>query len=343
MSLHIGLGPFTGQAAPGGIAADEYRAMLTLARAAEDVGFDAIWVSEHHGVDDGYLPSLAIALAAAGAVTSRLRLGMAVALAPFQHPIRFAEDCAVTDLLSDGRLIVGLAIGWRKEEFKAFGIPIRERVGRTLDLIEFCRAAWHGERFTFEGRHFSARDILVTPAPEASIPIMLGGSAEKAILRAGRLANGYMATPHNDLGVYRSQVAAFDAAALAAGREAAALSIGFHVNVWVSRDGALPETIRQAMWHQMGKYLELRKIDDGVPLDGFPPIDEERIQARTIIGTPADILDSLRPWVSGFGSGREQHLIVRLHYPGGALDETTEAVRLFAEQVIPGLREAAGD
>ena len=343
MSLHIGLGPFTGQAAPGGTATDGYRDLLTLAQTAEEEGFDAFWVSEHHGVDDGYLPSLAIALAAAGAVTSRVRLGMAVSLAPFQHPIRFAEDCAVTDLLSGGRLIVGLGIGWRKEEFKAFGIPMKERVGYTLDLVEFCRAAWQGERFTFEGRHFSARDILVTPAPEQSIPIMLGGSAESAIVRAGRIADGLMATPQNDLGKYRSQVAALDAAALAAGREASALSIGFHVNVWVSPDGAFPERVRQAMWHQMGKHIELRQIDEGVLLNGPPPIDDEHIQARTIVGTPADVLDSLRPWVSDFGSGREQHVVVRLAFPGLAVDETAEAARLFAEQVIPGLREAAGD
>ena len=342
-SLQIGLGVFTGQipAGSGRTAGDEYRDMLDLAQVAEEAGFDALWVSEHHGVDDGYLPSLNVALAAVAAVTERLKLGMAVALAPLQHPIRFAEDCAVVDLLSGGRLIVGLGIGWRGEEFRAFDVPKSERVGRTIDLVNFCRLAWQGERFSFEGRHFNAHDVAVTPAPEQSIPIMLGGAAPAALTRAGNLADGFIASPHNDLPTYRRQVEAFDAAADASGRSERPLPVGFHVNAWVSSDGVFPEHVRRAIWSQMGKYLELHHIDDGLPLDAFPPVDDELIDARSIIGDPSLVLESFLPWVSGFGAGREQHVIVRLHHPGLALDEAATAVRLFGEQVIPVLRQSA--
>jgi alkanesulfonate monooxygenase SsuD/methylene tetrahydromethanopterin reductase-like flavin-dependent oxidoreductase (luciferase family) len=92
MSLHVGLGLFTGQVPPDDerSVADEYQDILGLAKLAEDVGFDSFWVSEHHGSADAYLPSLTIMLAAVAAVTSRIQLATAVVLAPFQHPLRFA-------------------------------------------------------------------------------------------------------------------------------------------------------------------------------------------------------------------------------------------------------------
>lgn len=338
MPVHVGLGLFTAQVPPGSAhsVADEYAGILRLARVAEETGFASVWVSEHHGAEDSYLPSLLPMLAAIAAVTDRVRLGTAMALAPFQHPLRFAEDCAVVDQLSRGRLIVGLAAGWRKKEFELFGIPLAERASRTAELVRICRAAWDQERFSFAGKHYTFEDVAVTPKPFGRIPIFLGGSVEAAIARAGRLADGLIATPADRIDVLREQVAAFDRAAGAAGRDPRDLALGFHVNAWVSADGQLPDDVRAAMWHQIGRYALWHSQDEGHVGTALPPIDEERIRARTWMGTPADVLARARPWTDEFGA-RELHVIVRLHYPGMSFDPAERAVRAFAADVIPAL------
>ncbi|HVM11893.1 MAG TPA: LLM class flavin-dependent oxidoreductase, partial [Actinomycetota bacterium] len=189
MAVRVGLGLFTGQVPPesGRSFADEYHDIIELARLGESLGFDSVWVSEHHGAGDGYLPSLLPVLGAIAAVTDRVRLGTGVLLTPFHHPLRLAEDAAVVDQLSGGRLILGLGLGWREEEFRMFGVPIRERVGRTLETVEILRKAWTGERFTHRGRAFPLEDVRVTPPParDDGIPIYVGGHVEAACRRAG--------------------------------------------------------------------------------------------------------------------------------------------------------------
>src|SRR5881296_52303 len=138
MSVQIGIGLFTAQIPPGSkrTFTQEYREVLDLVRLAETLGFDSAWVSEHHGSGDGYAPSLLPMLAAFAAATSRIKLGTGVLLAPFHNPLRLAEDAAVVDLISGGRLILGLGLAWREEEFRTFGVPMTERVRRTTETIE---------------------------------------------------------------------------------------------------------------------------------------------------------------------------------------------------------------
>src|SRR5436305_10084185 len=120
MTVRIGIGLFTGQVPQdsGRTFEREYREVLDLVRLAEALGFDAAWVSEHHGTSDGYLPSLLTMLAAFAAVTERIELGTGVVLTPLHDPVRLAEDAATVDQLSSGRLILGLGLGWREEEFR---------------------------------------------------------------------------------------------------------------------------------------------------------------------------------------------------------------------------------
>ena len=141
MTVQIGIGLFTGQVPPGSERTfeQEYREMLDLVRLAEALGFDSAWVSEHHGSSDGYMPSLLTMLAAFAAATERIRLGTGVVLAPLHDPLRLAEDASMVDQLSGGRLLLGLGLGWREEEFRTFGVPMEERVIRLIETIDSVR------------------------------------------------------------------------------------------------------------------------------------------------------------------------------------------------------------
>jgi probable F420-dependent oxidoreductase len=339
MPLNVGLGLITAQVPPGGRAvADEYGDTLALARLADELGFDSLWVSEHHVAEDSYLPSALVLLGALAAVTRRIRLGTAVVLAPFHHPLRFAEDCAVVDQLSRGRLMVGLGAGWRQAEFAAFGIPTAERVGRTAELAQICRLAWDQPSFSFHGRFWDFQDVALTPKPFGPLPLLLGGSVPAAAARAGRLGQGFMGTgtPMIQIAGLQSQLDVFDEAARAAGKNPAELTVGFHVNAWVARDGRLPDDVQQAMWNQIGRYALWHAQDGGSTDTELPPLDEAEIRRRAWVGTPDQVVAAARPWVEAFGQ-RDLHIVFRLHYPGLPMQAATEAVQLFAAEVIPAL------
>jgi probable F420-dependent oxidoreductase len=340
MTLKVGIGTFSGQVGQGHAPADAYADLLSLARRAEEADFDAIWISSHHGVLNAHVPSPLILLAGIAAATERIVLGTAIVVAPLQHPLRFAEDCAVLDQLSRGRLIVGLGAGWREAEFDSFGIDFSERGRRTTELAEICRAAWGGERFSFEGRYHQYRDALVTPAPYAPLRLFLGGTAPPALKRAGRLADGFIATgtPQAGLPALITQVSAVDDAVRSADRDPRQVAIGFQANLWVSRDGSVPMHVKEAMWNQIGAYVNWHAGTDGRQL---APMDESDIRRRAFIGTPAEIVEQVRPWIEAFPE-RELHLLFRLHYPGLAYPEVEDAISLFGREVTPELRRLHG-
>jgi probable F420-dependent oxidoreductase len=344
MGVQVGLGLFTGQVPPGsGISfAEEYRTILELSREAEVLGFDSIWVSEHHGSSDGYLPSLLPMLAAIAAVTERVKLGTGVMLAPMHNPLRLAEDAAVVDNISDGRLILGLARGWREEEFRMFGVPEGERLARTLEPVEILRRAWTGERFSFQGKAYSYQDVKVTPTPArpGGPPIYLGGFEEKTVRRSGKLADGYIRS-RSDLEASKEAVRWAEEGAREAGRDPDALGFALLQNAFVARDGEDAwAKVRDGVNHQIGVYAAWRAGADTPenPALTVPDVGDETLKSLTIHGTPAEVLSELEPIANAFAGREEFHLIVRLHYPGMDHETAREAVELFGTEVLPALK-----
>ena len=342
MRARIGIGLFTAQVPPasGRSFVEEYRDVVELARLAERAGFDSAWVSEHHGAGDGYMPSLLPVLGALAAATDRLLLGTGVMLAPFHDPLRLAEDAATVDLLSEGRLILGLGLGWREEEFRTWGIPIGERVRRTVEAVEILRKAWTGERFSHEGNVYSYDRVRISPSPaqEGGPPIYLGGFAEPSVRRAGRLGDGYILS-RSRLEDARRALAWAEEGARKAGRDPADLAFAVLRNAFVSTEGDAWEIVLPGVSHQLGVYPAWA-ADADRPDRGFEvhPPNEETIRAVTTAGTPEEVVEGLRPFVDAFGDRRDFHLVVRLHYPGMDPDTAARAIELFGAEVLPALR-----
>lgn len=169
-----------------------YREILDVVAETEALGFEGAWVPEHHLADDGYMPSPMVALAAIAARTSRLRLGAGIALGPLYEPLRFAEDCAVLDALSGGRLSMGLAIGYRRREYAAYGLDFTKRGARFDEFLHLVRRLWDGETGDFEGRFFRFEGAKVCPlSSRGQIPLYIGGFAPKAMERVAKYGDGY--------------------------------------------------------------------------------------------------------------------------------------------------------
>lgn len=173
-----------------------YAETLDVIAETEKLGFGGAWVPEHHLAADGYMPSPLVTLAAVAARTRTMRIGSGVALAPLYNPVRFAEDCAVLDILSNGRLDMGLAIGYRKRETAAFGVDFTRRGARFDEFLEIVTRLWAGETVDFAGKHFQIKGAEVRPpTPRGRIPLYIGGFAEKAMERVARYGQGYIGSP----------------------------------------------------------------------------------------------------------------------------------------------------
>ena len=183
--------------------ADRYSAALDMAGWADEHGCLSIVLSEHHGSDDGYLPSPLAMVAAMAARTTNVRFGVAALIAPFYDPLRLAEDLIVLDHLSRGRVDVIVAGGYVREEFAMFGVPMGERPARVTEMVHTLKAAFAGEPFEYRGR-----TVRVTPAPyRAGGPsVTLGGSSESAARRAARIADGFLPSIPEVWEHYRDEV-----------------------------------------------------------------------------------------------------------------------------------------
>jgi len=168
--------------------ADLYARTLEQIRHVDALGFDSVWMSEHHFVEDGYMPSLIAMSGAIAAATQRVEIGQAVLLLPFQHPLRLAEDLAVLDNLSGGRMLLGAGLGYVREEFQALGVPRANRVSLTEECLEILRLAWSGEEFSYEGKRYRVEKIRIRPRPvrTGGPPIFVAAMSEGGARRAAR-------------------------------------------------------------------------------------------------------------------------------------------------------------
>lgn len=159
---------------------------LAMARAAEEVGFDSIWMGDHLLYRGDGRPERGpweawTMLAALAAVTERVMLGPLVASAAFHAPAMLAKMAATVDEVSGGRLVLGIGAGWNRAEFDAFGFPFDHRVDRFAEAFEIVRRLLAGERVTFHGRYHRVEDVVLLPRPRRSPPLMLGSSGPRML------------------------------------------------------------------------------------------------------------------------------------------------------------------
>ena len=172
-----------------------YHAVIDQVVHAESLGFDDVWLSEHHFCDDSYSPSMLAIGCAIAARTKKIRIGTSVLLLPLHDPVRVAEDAATLDIISNGRLELGLGIGYKVEEFIGFNVDPKERAQRMEEGIEILKRLFAGERFSFKGRHYTYNDIQLRPGPVQKEPkLWIAGFSNVAVRRAARVGHGYIAT-----------------------------------------------------------------------------------------------------------------------------------------------------
>lgn len=339
MALSFGLGLYTGQRPSGVDGGSLYHDAITLAEAAEAAGFDAFWVSEHHGFADSYLPSPLTLLAAIAVRTRRIRLATGVVVAPFAHPVRLAEDAAVVDQLSDGRLILGLGLGYAEHEYRAFGVPKRSRGARLADLVAFLRTAWRATVFDWDGPCFRGSGLRVTPTPvQDPIPIWLGGYADAAVRRAARLGDGYL------LGRADDHIVTAVNQELAAERDPADAGFTFGLNVLTAftDDADDAAAARTGLAYQQSAYEAVQTggiAHAGLITTATAPISADTVEEYLhVTGDPTQIVASMTRKLAPISHWSNVHVVVRALFPEPDVGRQVARVERLGAVVLPAIR-----
>ena len=311
---------------------DLYGAAIEQMVYAEELGFDSIWICEHHFTADGESTSPLLVASAIASKTKTVQIGTNLVVLPLRHPIRLAEEVATTSILANGRFILGIGAGYVDKEFEVFGRKIRERPSLMEEGVAVLRHSWSGQPFSFTGKRWSFHDVLVRPFPQArGVPLFIGGFTEPAIARAARIGDGFLCAFPAALPVYLNALGE-------AGKDPGAAKIA--INQW-----AIIDSDPERTWDRIGQYAlyQLNGFVDSGIVGAVPRYtDTQDIIARgtyALWDGPAAVRE-LRSLVDGCPQIVDIQLSAQL--PGEPVSSGTERVEYIASHVLPALREAYG-
>jgi alkanesulfonate monooxygenase SsuD/methylene tetrahydromethanopterin reductase-like flavin-dependent oxidoreductase (luciferase family) len=320
--------------------ADLYAETLAFAARADVLGFDEVWLTEHHFSDDGYSPALMPIAAAIAARTRKIRIGTKVLLMPFHNPVRLAEDAAVVDIISNGRLDLGIAAGYRREEFAGFGILRHERAARTREGLQVLELALKNAPFSLEGRFGTYKNAhVMPPAIQQPVPIWVGGRSPGPVRRAAE-AGYHLQLADFDLELCAMDYAVYTEALKACGRNAEEYEVAAVASVFVDEDPHRARTLAEPhMQYQQQQYqrwfadsgdrvTEPATLSKGV-LEGLP--------LGCLVGTPENVLEQI---LVAHRRVPFTHFSFWTLLPGLPSAAAAASLELFAERVLPGLRAA---
>ncbi len=318
-----------------------YREFLEEVELGEALGFDSAWLEEHHGVKDHYWPSPLAALAGAATRTERMLLGTDVLIMPFYHPVRLAEDTAMLDVMSGGRLILGAAIGYKPDEFALHQAPMTMRGARLEEAVVLIRQLWTQDCVDFHGRYYEVPGLKIEPRPSSlgGPPIWLGGWGEKSLRRAAALGDAWLPGPTADLGKLLEAQKKYHAELAARGIDAASRCAPLTREVLIANDDATAHEMaeKHLLISYRDEYASRKWSHPLIGPEGSARADEfdAICRDRFIVGSPETAIRQLQKFQEAFGF---DHLICRLYFPGLPHAFILEELRLLASEVFPAFR-----
>ena len=304
----------------------------------EQYGFDSIQVPERHGRSECFFPSPLTLLAALAERTRKARLGTYICIPPLHNPMELAEQFALIDQLSRGRLIMGVASGYHPGYSQFFNVPHEKRGAMFEEGLEVILKAWTGATFTHEGKYYQFRDVMLSPTPyQTPRPeIWVGGMFPKTIARAGKLGDAWCSDPFpldkqrwlDQVKLYRdsakehgnrSQVVLMRDAWCAPSREEENLFLNVTIEEWLFyfRYGILTH------------HPDFKKEEDFTP---------DRVRKHFIIGKPEECIQQIETYAKEFDV---DYLVLRFRLPKGPDRKSVlKSLELFGKEVMPHYRNA---
>ncbi len=314
-----------------------YREALEEVTRAEALDFDSVWMEEHHSVTNHYWPSPVTVLAGFATRTSRLILGTDILVAAFHHPVRLAEDVTLLDIISSGRVVLGIAIGYKPDEFALYGVDLARRGARFEEQLAIMKGLWTEERVSFRGAYYAVDGRLEPkPVQKPHPPIWIGGWGDITLRRAATLGDNWIPGPTADLARLLAGQRRFLENRKTAGRAEP-------VTEWpLTRDVIIADTDAEARAlaeeHIMIAYR--REYAGGWRhpfIDASIATDLDRLmEDRFIIGGPEQCIAKIRRFVTAYGM---THLICRVFFPGMPHAHIMHELELIAREVMPAFQQ----
>ncbi len=301
---------------------------------AERLGFDSMWMTEHHFCEDGYTPSPLVMAAAIGARTKRLRIGTNLMILPLHDPVRIAEDAATVSLLTGGRFDLGVGIGYRQVEFDQFGRKIKQRPSLIEEAIEVIRRAWAGERINFEGKRFTVGDFRITPVPEHPPRLFLGGMAPPAIDRAARIADGFLSTGGIGHDVYVESLKRHGKS------EEDGVIIAGNWAIISDDPEREAEIVGPHALYQSNQYIEWGAFGDPETTPRFPDAATALREGLYELWDADTAVEHLTAMLRQYPQIRDVHFWAQ--FPGEPVASGQRRIEYIAARVLPRVREALG-
>lgn len=312
-----------------------YNRILDQIEWADSVGFERIAFAEHHFADDGFLPALMPVMAAVAARTKRVLLGTEILLLPLHHPVRLAEDAAIVDIISNGRLQeLGVAAGYREEEYAGMGMRLAQRPGRMEECLQILRKCWSEEEFDFDGRYYQLRNVRMLPKPiqKGGPKLILGGSTEAVARRAARFADGLYPMNEGMWDFYHDELERLGRPAVR--RPTASPPIAFmHVTEDPERDW---EKIRPHARYEFDQYIAWGMAH----ADSFGDMSDDALRATHLVWTPEQAVDILLKRQAEYPDSEISYYPV---LAGMDPDFAQQSLDLIARHVLPALKGALDD
>lgn len=320
-----------------------WKDILEAGQLAEEVGFDGLFLPEHHMMDDGYVPAPLVGLGALAAVTERVDLGTTIMLLPFYNPVQVAEHAAMVDVISGGRMILGVGVGNFEPEFELFGRTSKDQTKLFEESITIVQRLWKGEDVEHKSEFFDVKG-RIRPLPKDGGRLWMGAMSFPGVRRAARFGAPWPCDPLHNIHVIKEWDDAYRAEGEAQGTSDS-LSLALLRDGWVADDLDQVErdwwpSIRAEHWFYFSQIprwvLDREPLLQGVSSEEDFHFDKHRVD-RLIVGSPDDCIASIRAFQEALGI---DYLILSMRVAAGPSHELElEAIRRFGRDVIPAFKD----
>jgi alkanesulfonate monooxygenase SsuD/methylene tetrahydromethanopterin reductase-like flavin-dependent oxidoreductase (luciferase family) len=304
--------------------------------AIRDGGYDSVWFAQHYlTYPDQFFQTVPM-ISRLAAESGEMVIGTNILVLPLHNIIDIAEQFATVDIISNGKLVLGAALGYRDLEYKTFGVEKKTRAGRFDEQLDALRLLWEKDDATFQGKHVQFENVSIRPRPLQSPrpPIWIGAAADPAIKRAALKGDAWIATSVTTTSAMKPQVELYHRTRQEAGLPRGIFAKCVELYVAETRERAFSEGAP----HIAEKYRAYYSwgMGDNVPGVSGKDLDiAELIKDRFIIGSPEDCVRECLAQRDALGV---DYLIVRMNFPGMTQANAVKAFKLFAKEVLPHIR-----
>jgi probable F420-dependent oxidoreductase len=316
-----------------------FRELVEQVRLAGALGFDSIWAGEHHVPSPfHYFPQFPL-LARLAADAGDMQVGTNLVLLPLHHPLAVAEQGAMLDVVTDGRFVLGVGLGFRRVEFDAFGVPFDQKLGRMIEAIDVISRLWTEDEVVHHGRYFNLDGVGILPRPVQSPrpPIWVGATVDAAVERAATIGDAWLMTSLPTMADLAVQVERYRKALDAAGRPFPT-EFPRMLEVHCAADGAIAR--ERARPHLMTKYEAYADWGQRELMPSGSSLDrsfDDLARDRFVIGDPAEVAAGLRRQRDELGI---DHIAMRMQWPGMPQEAALDSIERVGRDVLPLLRDA---